>query len=360
MIRTLLILVLLIAPKTGFASLFGFFNDPEDVTFYPTYGYFEAERGRWVVPIRLWVHEPRRVSESLVTSVAARLGNVDAQQKANFRYRIANFVADSESREKVVLQFDGDGERYRLRNSRGRALRTGSNGIAEGFIWLSDAAAKRLLDKQGSIDGWLTYRAVSRDHTGVGRVRLVERYGLSVISDIDDTARVTGLMSGTEAVIRNTFFRDFQAAPTMADLYSTWGGASFHYVTGSPWQLYEPLSEFLFSAGADFPEGTFHMKHVPTELLRLKTYKDLLPLLDESATYKQKVGQIGDIMRRFPGRNFILVGDSGEKDPEIYREIKRRFPERVLEIYIRDIRCDERDNPSRLEGMTPIPVPECR
>lgn len=102
------------------------------------------------------------------------------------------------------------------------------------------------------------------------------------------------------------------------------------------------------------------MKHVPTELLRLKTWKDLPPLIDESATFTQKVAQISDILRRFPGRSFILVGDSGEKDPEIYREIKRKFPVSVLEIYIRDVRCDERSNPSRLKGMIPIPIPECR
>lgn len=228
MIRMLPILVLLIAREAGFASTLGLFSDPEDVSFYPTYGYLDTEHGRWVVPIRLWVHEPRRVMESLVTDVAARLGDVDAHQKANFRFRIANFVADSESREKVVFQFDGDDQRYRVCNPKYRALRTDTNGIVEGFIWISEAAAKRLLEKQGSSDGWLTYRAVSRDHTGVGRVRLVQPYGLSVISDIDDTARVTGLMFGMEEVIRNTFFRDFQAAPTMADLYLSWENASFH------------------------------------------------------------------------------------------------------------------------------------
>jgi len=59
-------------------------------------------------------------------------------------------------------------------------------------------------------------------------------------------------------------------------------------------------------------------------------------------------------MQRFPERKFILVGDSGEKDPEVYREIKKKFPNQVQEIKIRDVVKDREKNKSRLEGMTII------
>ena len=44
---------------------------------------------------------------------------------------------------------------------------------------------------------------------------------------------------------------------------------------------------------------------------------------------------------------FVLIGDSGEEDPEIYSEVVRRWPERVRVIYIRS---DNRD-PSRLAAI---------
>ena len=66
------------------------------------------------------------------------------------------------------------------------------------------------------------------------------------------------------------------------------------------------------------------------------------------------MSQISEIMQRFPERKFILVGDSGEKDPEVYREIKKKFPNQVQEIKIRDVVNDREKNKSRLEGMTII------
>ena len=66
------------------------------------------------------------------------------------------------------------------------------------------------------------------------------------------------------------------------------------------------------------------------------------------------MSQISEIIQRFPERKFILVGDSGEKDPEVYREIKKKFPNQVQEIKIRDVVNDREKNKSRLEGMTII------
>jgi phosphatidate phosphatase APP1 len=192
----------------------------------------------------------------------------------------------------------------------------------------------------------------------MGRVRLVESTGLSVISDIDDTTKITEIPAGPEVVVRNTFFRDFVAAPEMAKMYQGWNGASFHYVSGAPWQMYGPLSKFLFSEKGGFPEGTFHMKSVRKNLLSANTWKDLRELVtNENITFEQKVSQISEIMQRFPERSFVLVGDSGENDPEVYRNIKKRFSNRVQEIRIRDVVNDREKNKGRLEGMTIIQAP---
>jgi hypothetical protein len=335
--------------------LFG--PDEEQVTFYPTYGYQQDDH--WVIPLRIWVHENRAVMESLITGLAASLGDLLSREIDNFRSRMAEFVADDESGEEVRFAFDNDpeNEEYQLQEEGGGFPRSDLNGLLEGFISLSAAKADTLLKRQDSRFGWLTFRAVSRDHTGTGRVRLLSPQGRSVISDIDDTIKVTEIPAGTQIVVRNTFFRDFLAAPDMAKMYQGLGDASFHYVSGGPWQLFKPLARFLLGPTGGFPEGTFHMKNIRKNLLSLDTWRDLRELAGGDATFEQKVTQISEILEKFPARKFILVGDAGERDPEVYTHIRTRFPNQVQEIRIRDVVNDRENRPKRLKGMTILPAP---
>jgi hypothetical protein len=330
--------------------------DKEDVTFYPTYGYRQDDN--WAIPMRVWVHEQRRSIEDgigRITNIVAKgLGVHGPFELDNFRSRTQDFVADSESREMVTFSFDqdSDAQQYSVEESDGTYPKTDWNGLVAGMIKVPVGKAKALLQRQGSQDGWLTYRATSEHHSGVGRVRLLEATGLSVISDIDDTVKITEIPAGAPTVIKNTFFHEFKAAPHMAKMYQNWTDASFHYVSGGPWQLYRPLSAFLFSESSGFPEGTFHMKNVTKNLLSANTWEDLKELVtNENLTFDLKVSYISEIMLRFPNRRFILVGDSGEKDPEVYREIKRRFSDQVSEIWIRDVINDGVHNKNRLDGM---------
>jgi phosphatidate phosphatase APP1 len=52
---------------------------------------------------------------------------------------------------------------------------------------------------------------------------------------------------------------------------------------------------------------------------------------------KYKVSTITNIISNFPSRKFILVGDSSEKDPEIYGIITRMHPEKILCAIIRNV-----------------------
>ena len=323
-------------------------EDKEDVTFYPTYGYREGND--WKIPIRIWVHEPRKITEKLVKLLANNLGKSNDHEQKNLAVRIAHFVADSESREKVVFRFDNDPveEEWRVQSENGMHPKSNLNGIIKGFITLSVARALTLLEAQGTQDGWLTFRAVSKDHSGTGRVRLLEREGLSIISDIDDTIKITEIPAGGKIVVRNTFFRDFEAAPNMANRYKNLGKASFHYVSGAPWQLYQPLAGFIKKRR--FPEGSFHMKSVPKNLLSPSTWRDLLKLVGD-ATVEQKISQISELMYRFPERKFIFVGDSCEHDPEVYGQLRDTFGDQVQEIWIRDVVNERQTHPERLTGM---------
>lgn len=328
-------------------------KDEESVTCYPTFGYREGNY--WKIPLRVWVHEPRRLIEAVARHVVDTIGQIRDHEQINFETRITDIVADSESLEKVVFIFDNDPEKeeWRVQLEDGSHPRSDLNGIINGFIKLSEKRAASLLQFQDARDGGLTFRAISDEHIGIGRVRLLEPEGVSVISDIDDTLKVTEIPAGGKIVVVNTFFRDFAVASGMVDRYKKISTASFHYVSGAPWQLYQPLYDFLTREG--FPEGSFHMKSVPTNLFSLTTWKDLLKLIGD-ATVEQKLSQISKIITRFPEREFILVGDSGEHDPEIYQQLRDRFGDQVREIVIRDVINARQTTPSRLEGMSVIPA----
>jgi phosphatidate phosphatase APP1 len=98
-------------------------------------------------------------------------------------------------------------------------------------------------------------------------------------------------------------------------------------VSASPWQLYSPLADFIRSNG--FPAGVFYLKSF--------RWKDetLFNLFEGPEKYKPVV--IEPLMKQFPNRRFVLVGDSGERDPEIYGALAREHPQQVAKILIRDV-----------------------
>ena len=164
--------------------------------------------------------------------------------------------------------------------------------------------------------------------TGTGCVHLIEDSGTSVISDIDDTVKFSNVADKRE-LLRNTLLREFIPVEGMPETYRRWreAGADFHYVSSSPWQLSDPLCRFLGQAG--LPAGSMHLK-----LFRLK---DSTPLGRLRSRKRGKRRTIDRIIDDFPGRRFVLVGDSGERDPEIYASIAQRRPEQISGILIREV-----------------------
>jgi phosphatidate phosphatase APP1 len=60
-----------------------------------------------------------------------------------------------------------------------------------------------------------------------------------------------------------------------------------------------------------------------------------------------KVHVIRSLLKAYPQRRFLLVGDSGERDPEIYGAMARRYPQQVAGVYIRRL-SDEPKQATRL------------
>jgi len=358
LVKNLLIISLLVFIAGCSTALSGIAGQNENkVTFYNTFGYLEGDY--WVIPMRVYVYHRRRGIERVTTSFAKRRYRLNNDEAKIFRSRITDIVADSEWRESVRFVFDDDpeGEEFMLMVDDGDYARTDMNGLKMGEIRIPVERAEELLNSQGSDDGWLSFHATTSRHDGTGNIELIEPQGLSVISDIDDTVKITEIPAGSRIVTRNTFFKEYTAAPGMAGLYNEWEEASFHYVSGAPWQLYKSLSGFLFDENTGYPEGSFHMKNVRKNYFNLGSWRDLRELItNENVTFDQKFEQISGIIETFPERDFILVGDSGEKDPEIYRMMMEQFPDQIKEVYIRDVINDRELNPDRLSGMTIIPA----
>ncbi len=108
-------------------------------------------------------------------------------------------------------------------------------------------------------------------------------------------------------------------------------GNPIFYVSKSPWNLYAPLVEFLAHQG------------IIAGPLLLRDYGK--HLLFASASHKER--SITRILETYPKLKFVLIGDSGEEDPEIYSEVVRRCPDRVRVIYIRSVQRD----PARLAAI---------
>jgi len=285
----------------------------------------------------------------------------------NFENRIADLVAHNEGGQKVSFTFDADtaSRRYSVDGD----PPTKGDGLIVGDITLDAGEAKNLLALQNSQNGWLSYHAVAGGVVSEGLVQLLESKAgvVSVVSDIDDTIKITEIPAGTEIVLRNTFLRDFVAVPEMAQIYRALyqdpTNASFHYVSGGPWQLYNPLADFLIKKEG-FPAGSFHMRTVDKKISAATFLNDLKLLVEDGfslsdlsreETRKHKVAEITTLMTNLPDRQFYLIGDSGEKDPEAYGEIRSKFSKLVKEIRIRDVvnaDADKNDPKKyRLTGM---------
>jgi phosphatidate phosphatase APP1 len=169
--------------------------------------------------------------------------------------------------------------------------------------------------------------------------------GISVISDIDDTIKHSAIGSGAREIFRNVFIRDLVdlTIDGVREWYNRMSemGVKFHYVSNSPWQLYPVISKYFELAG--LPPGSFH----------LKQYSGMLQGIFEPVAERKKV-TLDKIARDFPERNFILIGDSGEADLEVYTDFVLDNPGRVVAVFIRDVTTT--DSPGFFEpsaGFTP-------
>ncbi len=303
----------------------------EEVIFYPTLAWFvgiphepEENSNHFEIEIHGCIFEAGKHAAGV--KLIRELTGIDESKLSGeeailFQQRAELFAVDHERGKSIPVRI-GD-QTYLLSESE-------ANGHFHGRIRTSGYGLQNAL---GESVREVKVAAVLRDGDSrefSGRVHLAPNAPpvVRVISDIDDTIKISQVRD-KPVLLLNTFCRPFRPVAGMADLYRAWEetGARFHYVSGSPWQLYPPLAEFV--RDHNFPAGSFHMK------LFRATDRSAKNLFGSQIEYKK--GEITALFEKFPRDRFILVGDSGEQDPTIYADITRENPRQVSRILIRNV-----------------------
>ncbi len=313
----------------------------EQFLVFPTYAAMQ-EDGSLVIPIRAWVFEPEEDSLKRKVLIEMFEEAIDIEEPAEeeiFEERIQPFLYDNERGKDVVAVIGS--ERYRLGES-------AANGhLAKTLTLPADKAMHAIIASPGRRT--LAIRVEAVDRTLDIDVPVIGRRGVSVISDIDDTLKDSNVLD-QRALIRNTFMKPFAPIPGMSQAYQRMAeslGARFHYLSASPWQLYPFLEPWMDDEG--FPRGTYHLRE-----LRPGSPGSIKRFVGDSGPHK--IASIEQLLEHMPERDFILLGDSGEADPEVYGDIARRHPDRISRILIRRVDGAENEQDRFEEAFKDVPT----
>jgi phosphatidate phosphatase APP1 len=216
------------------------------------------------------------------------------------------------------------------------ATRAEFDADGEGFFraWID------LEEPLATAEPWAEARLRLRDHdvTAAAPIRIATPEAtFGVISDLDDTviqSRVTNFLLAVRTIMLGNA-RTRLPFPGVASLYQALerGGDGrrrnpFYYVSSSPWNLHDLIAEFLELHG------------IPRGPVCLRDWEVKLDALSSSRIRQHKAPLIREIIDATDPLPFILVGDSSQQDPEIYAEVVRACPRRILAVYIRNVGAD--------------------
>ncbi len=316
----------------------------QQVLFAPSVAWVSGP-DQWTVQIQGRIFEPAESSpgrRALIDGLARGLGANSSDPL--YRERAGYFVSDSIHKARISVAL-GD-----------QVVQLGpsdSSGYLSTTVTLTNDQVDRF-----ARDGVIAFESLpTRDNPSrfPGSAVLVAEEGVIVVSDIDDTIKETNV-NNRAAAKANTFLRAFKPVPGMPEAYRAWKESSgprvhFHIVSAGPWQFHKPLRQFTEASG--FPDFTWDMRSVDTT--NPETLVKELLVADPKRLYDFKVQAIRVLMKRFPNRHFVLVGDSGERDPETYATIFSESADRVDAIFIHDV-TGERADAYRYENLFPIPT----
>ncbi len=241
-----------------------------------------------------------------------------------------------------------------------RSFATAQVAGAEVRVQVGDVEHRVVTDRGGYLDvllesdlppGWHRLRVTTADgaqaHAPVLVVDPAVRVGL--VSDIDDTVMVTRLprplVAAWNVLVRHENARE--PVPGMSDLYAELGrrnpGMPVVYLSTGAWNAAPAIARFL--RRNRYPAGPLLLTDWgPTNSGWFRSGR------------AHKVAQLRRLVRELPDVQWILVGDDGQRDPEIYAGAVQHHPEHVRAVLIRQLTFSEHV----LAHGLPAPTPESR
>lgn len=190
--------------------------------------------------------------------------------------------------------------------------------------------------------------AVISDSFTAEAIVVSERAEFGVISDIDDTIMHTAATDVLKMIAiaylgNERTRRPFEGVPefyqALQQGHSGQAGNPIFYVSSSAWNMYDLFAKFLkFN---NVPKGPFLLREI-------ELAPDNLLSFDHEAHKRE---QIQPILEEFPELRFILIGDTGQKDAEIYQQLAQDYPNRIMAIYLRNVTPHDRDRLRQLHTL---------
>lgn len=162
----------------------------------------------------------------------------------------------------------------------------------------------------------------------ISDLNIVPDTGVAIISDIDDTVKLTGVIGDKRELLNSLFLNEVDKwkIPSVVKWYSSLFQSkkvTFHYVSNSPVQLFPTILQYLKTV--NLPLGSIHLKQYTGNIIS--------SLMEPSGSRKKTA--LTKLANDFPKKKFICIGDSGEYDFESYVDLAKNYPDKVIAIYIR-------------------------
>jgi hypothetical protein len=297
----------------------------ETAELYPTYASYDAKDKEWRAPVHGRIYQP--AVNQTATDALALFRTILQLPDGGAPFRI----------------FEERAEKFLIKAPEGRAVGVNiadkfyggahldSGGHFEETVRVPEKRAPQV-DANGQAAAY-QLKSCNADASFDGQVFFIPEQGTSVVATLEDTLQVANLNDRTE-LLKNLLFRDYRAVDGMQALLSSWrqSGAVIHYVTATPWQLFQPISNFLQANG--FPAGPLQMTRwgdsTGSPLQRIENVVGVF-----AAASDQKNRAITQLMTDFPKRRFILVGNTASDDAKVFADVARRYPDRIQRIFLR-------------------------
>ena len=184
--------------------------------------------------------------------------------------------------------------------------------------------------------------------TALGDVLIVrDKAQFGVISDIDDTVVYTAADKPSKmieiAYLGNEHSRRAFAGVTPFYQALQHGRKNddnpIFYVSSSPWNMYDLFAKFMDLT--EIPLGPILLRDIELSPENLLSFNH--------SDHKRE--QIDPVLQRFFDLPFILIGDIGQKDAEIYSQIVEDHPGRIRAVYIRDVLPKDKERHEEVEAI---------